>query len=203
MHIEFLVEEQSSAEFLNVLVAKLLRGADTFRIHPFAGKPDLLKSLPHRLAGYKAWLPEDWRIITLVDCDKENCGVLKAKIEDCAHSAGLQTKSAAMDKKHYQMLNRIAVEELEAWFFGDVEALTSAYPRIPSTLAEKRKYRNSDAITGGTWEALEKVLQTAGHYPAGMPKIEVARNVSQHMNPDRNRSPSFRVFINAIREMLL
>jgi hypothetical protein len=31
-------------------------------------------------------------------------------------------------------LNRIAVEELEAWFFGDIEALRAVYPKLSATL---------------------------------------------------------------------
>jgi hypothetical protein len=122
-------------------------------------------------------------------------------MDTSARNAGLQTPAQSPYKSRPQVLNRIAIEELEAWFFGDVQAITTAYPRVPRTLAEKSKYRNSDAITGGTWEALERTLQKAGYYPAGMPKIEVARNVARYMVPDRNRSPSFKTFIDAIRMM--
>lgn len=50
----------------------------------------------------------------------------------------------------FQVLNRLAIEELEAWFFGDVAALHSAYPRVPSTLGRRSRYRDPDAIRGGT-----------------------------------------------------
>ena len=203
MHVEFLVEEESCAEFLTILAPKLLQPDDTFRTHPFAGKPDLLNSLPARLRGYASWLPHDWRIVVIVDRDQDDCRTLKGKMENSARAAGLNTRSGSRDKSRLNIINRIAVEELESWFFGDVAALASAYPRIPRTLGEKRKYRDSDAITGGTWEALERVLQAAGYYPAGMPKIEVARNVSRHMLPDRNRSLSFNTFRDAIRHMRL
>ena len=100
------------------------------------------------------------------------------------------------------MLNRIAIEELEAWFFGDLEAITLAYPGVPNTLAEKRGFRNPDAISGGTWEALQRILKQAGYYTAGMPKIEVARNIGQHVVPERNRSASFQAFCDGLREMV-
>ncbi len=99
------------------------------------------------------------------------------------------------------MLNRIAIEELEAWFFGDVKAIAEAYPGVSLSLGNKAKYRNPDAITGGTWEALQRVLQTEGYYLAGMPKIEVARKISEHMEPKRNQSRSFQVFRDALTEM--
>jgi hypothetical protein len=55
---------------------------------------------------------------------------------------------------------------------------------------------------GGTWEALERELKKCGYYQAGMPKIEVARNISEYMNPDRNRSTSFKIFIEGIQACL-
>ncbi len=91
-------------------------------------------------------------------------------------------------------MNRIAVEELEAWFFGDVQALRAAYPRISPTLAQRAKFRDSDAITGGTWEALERELQRVGYFAGGLSKITAAREISLHMDPARNRSKSFQVF---------
>ena len=53
----------------------------------------------------------------------------------------------------FQLVNRLAVEELEAWFFGDVDAMATAYPRVPRTLAQRAPYRDPDRIKGGTWEA--------------------------------------------------
>jgi hypothetical protein len=41
-------------------------------------------------------------------------------------------------------------------------------------------------------------LRRAGYYPGGLPKIEVARNISEHMDPDRNTSRSFQVFREAL-----
>jgi len=60
------------------------------------------------------------------------------------------------------VVNRIAIEELEAWYFGDVEAICDAYPGVPRTLAQRNGMREPDEIRGGTWEALERVVQRAG-----------------------------------------
>ena len=193
MHIESLLEEPSAEAALSLLLPKILEGV-TFALHPHQGKRDLLANLPDRLRAYRKWLPGDWRIVVLVDNDRDNCKALKAKLEQAAADAGLTTKSAAMGKHRFQVVNRLAIEELEAWFFGDVEALACAYPRVPATLAKKKRYRDPDAIPGGTWEALEAVLRRSGYYPVGLPKVEVARNISAHMAPQRNRSRSFQVF---------
>ena len=194
MHIEFLLEEPSAEAALRNLLPKILPDDVTSELRNFQGKANLLTHLPNRLKGYRNWLPTDWHVVVLVDEDRENCEALKQQLEEAARQAGLTTKSAARANASYQVLNRIAVEELEAWFFGDIAALTAAYPRVPVSLSEKEKYRDPDAIVGGTWETLERVLQRYGYYTAGIPKIETARNISQHMEPTRNRSKSFQRF---------
>ena len=158
MHIEFLVEELSAEAALNSLAPAILGPGHTFQVHPHNGKPDLIAKLPDRLRGYRPWLPADWRIVVLMDADEGECLQLKARMEDTARAAGLVTRSA-VGGAQFQVLNRLAVQELEAWFFGDVEALCAAYPRLDPNLAKRSRYRNPDAIAGGTWEALEHELQ--------------------------------------------
>jgi hypothetical protein len=96
----------------------------------------------------------------------------------------------------------LAIEELEAWFFGDIEALHDAYHRVSLNLGKKAKYRDPDSIKGGTWEALERVLRRAGHFQGGFSKISIARDVSVHMVPNRNRSKSFQVFHQGLLSLL-
>ncbi len=202
MHIEFLVEEPSAEAALRNLVPKILGQDVSFAIHPHQGKPDLLTKLPGRLKGYKNWLPEDWRIVVLIDADNDDCKKLKAELEKKAARAGLVTKSGARTGARFQILNRLAIEEIEAWFFGDVEAILAAYPRVSLNLAQKASYRNPDAIAGGTWEALERELQNVGYHPGGLIKISAARNISAQMKPERNRSKSFQVFKQGLLDAL-
>jgi len=202
MHIEFLVEEESAEVFLSGFLPNVLREADC-RFHVFQGKRDLLANLPARLRAYRTWLPEDCRIVVLVDEDRQDCKKLKDQLENTAREARLVTKTAAGEAGRFMVLNRIAVEELEAWYFGDVPALVTAYPGVPSTLAAKEKYRDPDAIRGGTWEALERVLQRAGYYRAGLPKLEVARRLAPLIEPSRNRSRSFQHFVRGLAALAL
>ena len=202
MHIELLVEEPSAEAALQELLPKMVGSAATFTIHPFQGKRDLLDKLPGRLRGYSRWLPVDWHIVVLVDADDEDCHELKGQLERTAQRAGLRTKSATLPGMPFQVLNRLVIEELEAWFFGDVAALHAAYPRVPPMLGHRARYRDPDAIRGGTWEALERLLQWHGYHPQGLPKITVARNISKHMDPARNRSHSFQVFREGLRTIL-
>lgn len=202
MHIELLVEEQSAEAALRILVPKILGPDVEFRVIRFQCKQDLLSNLPGRLKGYRKWITADWRIVVLVDEDRQDCLELKAKLERAADDAGLVTKTRAAGGAGFQVLNRISIEELEAWFFGDVEALHGAYPKIPLSLATRSKYHNPDAIQGGTWEELEKELQIKGYFHGGLAKIEAAKAISAHMDPDQNRSKSFQVFRDGLRDMV-
>ncbi len=200
MHIEMLLEEPSTEAFLHGFLPRILPDTTSWRLIPFQGKSDLLSKLEDRLKGYAAWIPEDFRIVVLVDEDRENCQQLKAKMEAAAIAANLVTKSAAGDGA-FTVLNRIAVEELEAWFLGDIEVLRSAYRGIPASLASRAQFRDPDAVAGGTWEALERVLQRAGHFSSGLRKIELARTMALHLNPDNNESRSFNYFINGLKSL--
>jgi hypothetical protein len=194
MHVELLVEESSAEAALSELLPRIIGEGNTCMIHPYDGKPDLLDKLPSRLRGYAAWLPHDWFIAVLIDEDREDCLRLKQQLEQIAAQAGLSTRTRRQRRGRIQVVNRIAVEELEAWFFGDVQAICAAYPGVPLTLDQRAKFRDPDGIAGGTWEALEGVLQRAGHFKGGLAKIDAARSIARHMDPARNRSRSFRCF---------
>lgn len=197
MQIEFLVEEPSTEEVLKNLVPKIVN--IPFNIKAYQGKQDLIKNLPARLKAYKNYLNENCYIIIVIDKDTVDCHALKDKLETIAQEAGFLSRSKAKEGK-YQVINRIAIEELEAWFFGDVEAINAAYKKIPLNIANQEKYRDPDAITGGTAEALERLLK-AKKYCNRMPKIEVACNISVHMDPERNTSKSFQVFRDALKDL--
>lgn len=182
---------------MNNLLPKMIGSEDSFSIHPYNGKKDLLGKLPGRLRGYKKWIPPDYRIVVLIDRDRDDCTSLKKRLEEIAREAGLTTKSSPQHDGSFQVLNRIAIEELEAWFFGDIEALAAAYPKVPLTLGARRSYRDPDAIVNA-WEALERVLQQAG-YPRPLQKIKSASNISKCMVPERNKSASFQAFYTGIQ----
>lgn len=192
-----LVEEPSMEAALEILLPKML-GAVEFKIRRFQCKNDLLKHLPDRLRAYRSWLPSNWAILVLVDRDDDDCAKLKQRLEAMASDAGLITKTTAGDNNRFQVANRIATEELEAWFFGDWSAVQAAYPRVPKTIPQKAGFRDPDAISGGTWEALERVLQRAGYFSTGLRKVECARAVAQQMEPNRNASKSFQALSGAL-----
>lgn len=198
-HLVLLVEEPSMEAFLRALLPRLLPQDRTFEVHPFQGKSDLLGKLEPRLLGYAAWLPADWRIVVVVDRDDEDCRVLKRQLEVIARRVGLRTRARAGNAP-WQLVNRIAIEELEAWYFGDWVAVRSAYPRASENVPRRQGFRDPDAIAGGTWEAFERVMRERSYFRGGLLKIEAARAIGAHVDPSRSSSQSFRAFSDAIVE---
>lgn len=199
LNLDFYVEEQSAETALRTIVPEILRPylhLFEFNIYHFSGKPDLLRKLPGRLRAYRHRV-DDWRVIVLIDRDDQDCVLLKQQLEAISTNAGFVTRSGGALR--FKVINRIACEELEAWFFGDVDALVAAYPRLDPNLGSQAPYRDPDAIRGGTWEALEHVLEYYHH--GGLEKIRASREISQYMDPDRNRSKSFQVFRDALRDL--
>ena len=198
-HVELLVEEPSMEAFLRTLLPRLLPQDKTFEVHAFQGKSDLLGKLADRLRGYAKWLPDDCRIVVVVDRDDDYCMQLKQRLEAIAGQAGLRTRARA-GRAPWQLVNRIAIEELEAWYFGDWPAVKAVFPRVSANVPNQQKYRDPDGIAGGTWEAFERVLQQHGYFKQGLRKIEAARALGGLIDAQRCRSPSFRHFQQAILE---
>lgn len=195
-HLELLLEELSAEVAMQSLLPKILGPDVSFRIHPHQGKSDLIGKLPGRLAGYRRFLPVDWRVVVLVDEDRQDCLHLKNGIVDALNASGLSRRAQR------QGICRIAVEELEAWFLGDVDAIVGAFPGVPPSLGTRSGFRDPDAVRGGTWEALARVLANAGYFKGVFPKIEVARRISAFMEPGRNRSRSFQAFRDGLRGLV-
>ena len=200
-HIEFFVEEESMEIFLQTLIPKLL-GNILYAIYPFQGKRELLALLPDRLRGYARMNEQNGCVIVLIDRDNDDCQTLKAVLEQIAMDVGLVTKSSQGMNSRFQVINRIAIEELEAWYFGDWSAVRSAYPEVPPSIPTNSKYTDPDAIQGGTEEALERIFRRAGYHRSGLRKIEAAREIAPHIDPNRNTSKSFQVFRDAIQGLV-
>jgi Domain of unknown function (DUF4276) len=197
-HLEVLVEEASMEAFLRQLLPKIV-GDTHYNFQVFPGKQALFRRMLPRLRSLSRILLPDWLILVIVDCDRDDCSRLKERLESLARQAGLATKSSNPSGP-FSIINRIAIEELEAWYFGDWHAVTTAYPRVSVNVPSRAPYRVPDAVAGGTWEAFERLMRDAGYFTAGLPKIEVAQTIAQHMDPARNSSRSFRVFCDALLE---
>lgn len=191
-HLEILVEEPSMEAALRAILPKMI-GTRSFKITQYTDKPTFLGRLRGRLCGYAQFLPDSHRIIVVIDRDSDDCRDLKNLIETMAQGAGLRTKGD--HRGPAQVIVRIAIEELEAWYFGDWQAVQEAYPKAKMP---PRHCRAPDAITGGTWEAFERVMKKRGYFTSGLRKIEAATKIAPHIDPARNTSPSFQAFRRAI-----
>jgi len=103
-------------------------------------------------------------------------------------------------------LFRLAIEEIEAWYLGDQDALLAAYPRAKRNLLEK--YEQDSACD--TWELLADAVHSGGSAAikkAGWPlpgqvKHEWAERIGPLMDPERNLSPSFGKLRDGLRRLL-
>ena len=151
--------------FLQEILSRTVT-ACTFRIHAFQGRPDLIRNLQGRLRGYAKWMTSGYRIVILLDRDSNDCHDLKRQLEDMAARAKLISRSRSAGR-NWQVANRVVVEELESWYFGDWQAVCLAYPNVPETVPNEPRYRNPEAISGGTWEAFQRVMQRHGYFKTG------------------------------------
>lgn len=196
---EFLVEEPSMEAFLNAVLPRMLPADTAFEIHAFQGKQALLRKLEKRLKGYFRFMTNDHRVMVIVDQDNDDCKDLKSKLESACANAELRSRRAAATS-NWQIVTRIAMQELEAWYFGNWLAVCAAYPRVPENTPKNKRYRNPDAIPD-TWENFERILKKAGYYKQGINKVEAAINIGGHFDPRNSLSKSFQAFRDAIDEI--
>lgn len=214
MHIEILVEDSSGEKLLQMLLPQLMGpqgDPHTWRLHAYKGigripsglvtradpaKRILLDQLPKLLRGYGN-TPGIDAVVVVLDTDKRQCAGFLSELKAAANAC-----NPAPDT-----LFRLAIEEIEAWYFGDRDALLAAYPR--AKLDVLKKYVQDSACD--TWELLADAVQAGGSAAikkAGWPlpgqvKHEWAKKIGPLMNPDRNISPSFRKFKDGLRQLVV
>lgn len=214
MHIEVLVEDASGAKLLDALLPKLI-GAHgeqhTWRIHSYKGAGRLpkdlnknadaanrilLDQLPRLLRGY-GQTPGIDAVLVVLDSDRRNCAEFLAELK-----ALLAACNPAPNT-----LFRLAIEEIEAWYLGDRQALQAAYPRAKADVLGR--YRQ-DSICG-TWELLadaiypggSAAIKKAGWPLPGQVKAEWAEKMGPLLDPQRNDSPSFKKLCQGVRRLVM
>ena len=214
MHFELLVEDESGRIVVDAILERILgaNGAPhSWRTHGYKGlgripknlhgktgptKRLLLDSLPRLLRGYGKSLDDSAAVIVVVDLDDQDCIAFKRELLEVLNACDPRPNA----------LFRIAIEESEAWLLGDRDAVKAAWPRARDSVLDS--YRQ-DAICG-TWEILADAIHVGGAaallkagWPApGVAKCAWARKIAPHMDPDRNRSSSFRAFRDGVRRLV-
>lgn len=211
MHIEICIEDASGQKFLEHMLPKLLAaGEATWRVHGYKGvgrlpqnltaasrpkKKTLLDKLPMLLRGF-ARTPGIDAVVIIVDTDDHDCNVFLNELNGVVANIHPAPR----------VLFRLAIEEMEAWYFGDQEAIRTAYPSAKD--AQLQAYVGDSVC--GTWERLADAIFTGGAaklksegWPAsGMAKCEWAERITPHMDVDVNISPSFKKFRDGIRGLV-
>ncbi len=213
MHIEILVEDSSGEKLLQVLLPQLLgpQGEPhTWRLHAYKGigripqglvtkadpaKRILLDQLPKLLRGYGR-TPGIDAVVVVLDTDKRDCAAFLSELKAAADAC-----NPAPDT-----LFRLAIEEIEAWYLGDRDALLAAYPR--AKLDVLGKYVQDSACD--TWELLADAVHSGGSAAikkAGWPlpgqvKHEWAEKIGPLMDLERNSSPSFGKLRDGLRRLV-
>ncbi|CAN5664054.1 DUF4276 family protein [soil metagenome] len=213
MHIEVLVEDSSGEKLLGILLPQFL-GAyaepHTWRLRSYKGigrippglkttadpaKRILLEQLPKLLRGYGK-TPGIDAVAIVLDSDSRDCVTFLQELKALAESC---------DPRPHAMF-RLAIEEMEAWYFGDRHALTTAYPRARAQILDGYV---QDKVCG-TWERLadavhkggSAAVKKAGWPAAGDVKHEWAQRIGPLMDVERNLSPSFGKLRDGFRRLI-
>lgn len=182
MNLVFLLEEESAKHFLNELLPRILPCDVSFDLIAHQGRRDLQKSIPRKL---KAWQKPDSFFVILHDLDNNpNCLDLKSKLRSLCPQA--------MDNVP---LIRIICRELEAWYFGDLNAVQKAFRGFNAgNYRNRSQYRDPDAIVKPS-EILKRNVK-------GFSKNFAAMEIPKHMDINNNKSASFRNTIAGIKNLV-
>lgn len=213
MHIEVLVEDSSGERLLEQLLPKILgtQGAPhTWRLKAYKGighipkgltanadpaKRILLDQLPRLLQGYGK-TPGIDVVVVVLDTDRRDC---KAFLQELS-------LVAAQCEPAPNTLFRLAIEEMEAWYLGDRQAVLKAFPRAKRDVLDR--YVQDSAC--GTWELLADAVHAGGAAAikkAGWPlpgqlKHEWAEKIGPFMSLQQNASPSFCKFRDGLSRLV-
>jgi hypothetical protein len=199
MSFEFLVEDQSSKRALEILLPKIIGGSEKLRIHSYKGlghipkgmhsksdpnKRILLDQLPRLLQGYGN-TPYEYFVVVICDLDDKDRQQFLSELNGVLENCNPKPEACFC----------LAIEEFEAWYLGDPNAVRTVYPKADDSVLSG--YKN-DSICG-TWELLADAVLKGGHkglsekgwQAVGEQKSIWAREISRHMNVDENISPSF------------
>ncbi|MEA4906279.1 MAG: DUF4276 family protein [Anaerolineaceae bacterium] len=177
----FLEEPSAKAMLQSFLPSILPEGVEVSYV-VFQGKQDLQIQINRKL---KKWLRPDTRFIILQDQDSSDCKELKQKLFQLCQESG---------KEIFYV--RIACHALESWYLGDLLAVEQAL-NLTGLAAKQhhRKYRNPDHLNNPN-EELAKLTEKCYQ------KIDGSRQIGKCLSIDRNNSPGFRVFVNAIQRSI-
>lgn len=174
-----LAEEPSMKRLLDGLLPRVLPAGVAFQVVPHEGKHDLEKSIPRKM---RAWKEPDVHFIILRDQDSGDCRVVKERLRTLCQGHGRSAWTV-----------RVVCRELESWVVGDPQALDAAFG---SRAADSRSRRMRESP-----DDLVKPIDVIREHVPLYQKVTGAEAVGRHLDPDRNRSASFQVFLRTVRAL--
>ncbi|WP_204246398.1 DUF4276 family protein [Megasphaera sp. An286] len=213
IHIDFLVEDISGKVMLENLLPKIIPSdRATYKVNPYKGigrlpskktsakaikHRQLLDLLPKLLNGfghtYNGWgnAPRG-HVVVVCDLDDNNLLEFKQQLESILEDCYIKPNASFC----------FAIEEGEAWFLGDKDAIKSAYPN--ANLGILNTYEQ-DSICG-TWEKLADVVGFERNHKEyqeiGAAKRKWAETITPFMDLEKNQSPSFQYFVSTLNKIL-
>ena len=168
-------------EMLKGLLPRIFPNEIRMRYIKFQGKQDLEKGLQRKLRGY---LAPGARFIVLRDQDSGDCISIKQHLKHLCNQAGKP-----------DTVIRIVCRELESWFLGDLAAVEAGLAlKGLAQRQNEQKFRSPDKHNNAK-QILERL--TDGKYR----QISSSRAIGPHLNPERNKSRSFHVFIEGVKKL--
>lgn len=216
MHYEILVEDVSGKKLLEAIVPDIIGTDHSFRVISYRGVGHLPKGLPsataiqsrallNKLPGLLNGYGNTYRpdsnvkaaVIVVCDLDEKCLKAFRAEL--------LRMLDACSQKPVTRFC--FAVEEGEAWLLGDIPAVKKAFPMAKNDVLND--YEN-DSICG-TWEKMAdavyrggaRKLKTKPWHEIGLEKSRWAEKISEHMDIEANKSPSFVYFKRQLRSLLV
>jgi len=212
MHIEILVEDSSGKTLLEYLIPPILGpygDPHTWRLHPYKGigrippglattadpeKRMLLDQLPRLLTGYRK-TPGIDAVVVVLDNDDRDCALFLTELNEVAARCHMAEKT----------MFRLAIEEMEAWYFGDRDAVLEAYPRARKQVLDSYIQDSAcdtwETLADAIWPGGSAAIKKAGWPVPGQAKHEWADSIGPWMEIDRNLSPSFGKLRDGLRRL--
>lgn len=207
MHLEILIEDSSGKALLEHLMPKIINCEGvSYKIREFVGRghipkkpsPNIKnKTLLGSIPSYFEGLSYVDALVIVLDSDNNNCQDLLYRLKEL---------EARCQKRPRTVLFRLAIAEMEAWYFGDREALQRAYPDVDQKILDGYK---QDSVCD-TWERLAEAIGYAKEVKAmkdsialsGPFKHQLAQKLGPLMNVEKNTSPSFCKLRDGIRRIV-
>lgn len=215
MRVEILSEDKSGAVVVRRLTDKLLNKLGVeyeLYVRPHRGCGSLPKELdappspmtnsllgllPAELRAFNRILkPNEDVLVVIMDSDDKDPQELRDRLYSVCRLYCPNVRTVV----------GLCTEEIEAWLLGDFEAIINTFPEAS---AKAHDSYIQDSVCG-TWEKLCEVVAPDNYeelinigYPAiGNYKALWADSISANMEPERNVSPSFILYKNALMQAI-